>query len=544
MINNIHIHNFVLIKDIFIDLSNQFNVFTGETGAGKSLLVDALNFVSGERSSAKIVGPHDSKARVEISFSLPQNKPIVMELIENGYIEPDDQIIISREMFNDGKNMCRFNGRSVTLSFIRTFVETVLDVHSQHETQYLLKDSNHLALLDSFISLDLTQYQIEYKVYLDLEKKYEALKVSKFSELAIKKAKENLEKIESLDPSIDNYDSITSEIKSLERFDEFKQAYKEIHKHMNEGLGVVGNLYEVKEIMRTFEDADLETEINDLYFRIEDLERDLRSRSSDLSFDEYEFNALQTREMEYNKFIKQYGSIEETLEEKERLIITIHQAENFEEVLEDALLALNAQKKIAEDAANLLHLKREKGRLELNLLITKELKDLMLTQAQFHINLSKTDSSSTGMDSIYFEVSMNKGMALEPLSDVASGGELSRMMLALKVIFSQVHGTNVLVFDEIDTGVSGRVGLMMGAKMKALSKKAQVLTITHLPSVAVCADHHYLISKAHGDDQTITSVSLICGEERVEHLAMIMSSSNSEASMKAASELLLEGQAI
>ena len=305
MINNIHIHNFVLIKDIFIDLSNQFNVFTGETGAGKSLLVDALNFVSGERSSAKIVGPHDSKARVEISFSLPQNKLIVMELIENGYIEPDDQIIISREMFNDGKNMCRFNGRSVTLSFIRTFVETVLDGHSQHETQYLLKDSNHLALLDSFISLDLTQYQIEYKVYLDLVKKYEALKVSKFSELAIKKAKENLEKIESLDPSIDNYETITAEIKALERFDEFKQAYKEIHKHMNEGLGVVGNLYEVKEIMRTFEDVELEIEINDLYFRIEDLERDLRSRSSDLSFDEYEFNALQTREMEYNKFIKQ-----------------------------------------------------------------------------------------------------------------------------------------------------------------------------------------------------------------------------------------------
>ena len=544
MINNIHIHNFVLIKDIFIDLSNQFNVFTGETGAGKSLLVDALNFVSGERSSAKIVGPHDSKARVEISFSLPEDKPIIMELIENGYIEPGDQIIISREMFNDGKNMCRFNGRSVTLSFVRTFVETVLDVHSQHETQYLLKDTNHLALLDSFISLDLTQYQIEYKVYLDLVKKYEALKVSKFSELAIKKAKENLEKIESLDPSIDNYETITAEIKALERFDEFKQAYKEIHKHMNEGLGVVGNLYEVKEIMRTFEDIELETEINDLYFRIEDLERDLRSRSSDLSFDEYEFNALQTREMEYNKFIKQYGSIEETLVEKEHLITTIHQAENFEEVLEDALLALNAQKKIAQDAAEVLHLKREKGRLELNLLITKELKDLMLSQAQFNINLSKKPLSSTGMDSIYFEVSMNKGMALEALSEVASGGELSRMMLALKVIFSQVHGTNVLVFDEIDTGVSGRVGLMMGAKMKALSKKAQVLTITHLPSVAVCADHHYLISKAHGDDQTITSVSLISGEERVEHLAMIMSSSNSEASMRAASELLLEGQAI
>lgn len=544
MINNIHIHNFVLIKDIFIELSDQFNVFTGETGAGKSLLVDALNFVSGGRSSAKIVGPHDSKARVEISFSLPQDKPIIIELIEQGYIEPDDQVIISREMFSDGKNMCRFNGRSVTLSFVRTFVESVLDVHSQHETQYLLKDSNHLALLDSFISLDLSHYQNEYRIYLEFQKKYENLKVSKFSELAIKKAKENLERIESLDPSLDDFESITKEIQTLERFDEFKQAFKEIQKHMNEGLGVVGNLYEVKEIMRTFEDSLLETEINDLYFRIEDLERDLRSRSNDLSFDEYEFNALQNRLMEYNKFIRQYGSIEETLEEKQHLLTTIHQAENFEEVLEDALLALSAQKKIAQEAAAVLHQKRDKGRLELNLLITSELKDLMLTQAQFNINLSNKDLGSTGMDSVYFEVSMNKGMALEPLSEVASGGELSRLMLALKVIFSQVHGTNVLVFDEIDTGVSGRVGLMMGAKMKSLSKKAQVLTITHLPSVAVCADYHYLISKAHGDDQTITSVTLIDGQKRVEHLAMIMSSSNSEASMKAAAELLLEGQAI
>ena len=544
MINNIHIHNFVLIKDIFIELSDQFNVFTGETGAGKSLLVDALNFVSGGRSSAKIVGPHDSKARVEISFSLPQDKPIIIELIEQGYIEPDDQVIISREMFSDGKNMCRFNGRSVTLSFVRTFVESVLDVHSQHETQYLLKDSNHLALLDSFISLDLSHYQNEYRIYLEFQKKYENLKVSKFSELAIKKAKENLERIESLDPSLDDFESITKEIQTLERFDEFKQAFKEIHKHMNEGLGVVGNLYEVKEIMRTFEDSLLENEINDLYFRIEDLERDLRSRSNDLSFDEYEFNALQNRLMEYNKFIRQYGSIEETLEEKQHLLTTIHQAENFEEVLEDALLALSAQKKIAQEAAAVLHQKRDKGRLELNLLITSELKDLMLTQAQFNINLSNKDLGSTGMDSVYFEVSMNKGMALEPLSEVASGGELSRLMLALKVIFSQVHGTNVLVFDEIDTGVSGRVGLMMGAKMKSLSKKAQVLTITHLPSVAVCADYHYLISKAHGDDQTITSVTLIDGQKRVEHLAMIMSSSNSEASMKAAAELLLEGQAI
>ena len=332
MINNIHIHNFVLIKDIFIELSDQFNVFTGETGAGKSLLVDALNFVSGGRSSAKIVGPHDSKARVEISFSLPQDKPIIIELIEQGYIEPDDQVIISREMFSDGKNMCRFNGRSVTLSFVRTFVESVLDVHSQHETQYLLKDSNHLALLDSFISLDLSHYQNEYRIYLEFQKKYEHLKVSKFTELAIEKAKENLEKIESLDPSLDDFESITKEIQTLERFDEFKQAFKEIHKHMNEGLGVVGNLYEVKEIMRTFEDSLLETEINDLYFRIEDLERDLRSRSNDLSFDEYEFNALQNRLMEYNKFIRQYGSIEETLEEKQHLLTTIHQAENFEEV--------------------------------------------------------------------------------------------------------------------------------------------------------------------------------------------------------------------
>lgn len=544
MLNHITIHNFVLIKDIQIDLSDQFNVFTGETGAGKSLLVDALNFVAGERSSVKVVGPHDSKARVEVGLSFKLNHHIQDKLKDLDLFEEDGSLIVSREMTLEGRNVSRINGRMANLSIVRDLFSGILDVHSQHETQYLLDAKNHRMLVDHYAKLEMGNFDLAYAEYKTKSKIYRDLLKSEFNPSEIEFAQFQLDELDKLNPSIEDFEMLERKIDDLKNFERFKSVLNTAESTLNYQPGLVGSFYDLVHSLKVLNDVDFFERFNDVYLQLEDLRDELVGRNDDLNFDAYEFDALQVRMLAYTTLRRKYGSIEAMIEKRDSLMTQIHNSSNYDDVLEDARIEMESARKKAYLLAQGLSEDRRKSALELEASVLVQLHDLMLDQAQFVIDFKEKEMDSKGIDDVTFYVSMNKGMALEPMSAVASGGELSRLMLGLKVIFSQIYGISTLVFDEIDTGVSGRVGMMMGSKMKALSKISQVLTITHLPSVAACADFHYLISKDHGDLETITSVDLISDESRTDHLALIMSGKVSDASRLAAIELLNEGQVI
>lgn len=544
MLSQLSVHNYVLIQNIDVELSNQFNVFTGETGAGKSLLVDALNFISGQRSGAHVVGNHDTFARVEAIFIMSDNDPIHDKLHEYGLYEEDHVMIVSREMSQEGRSVCRINQRLVNLSVVKDVLEGILDIHSQHETQYLLDAKNHGLLLDRYAGNGslYQDYRDEYRQYLKLEKERDAIMNSDINPDEIDFAKFQLKEIEAIQPTVDDYEEIASKLETMIAFEKNKSKWNELEAVFNGRISVMDTLYDGMHIIEGIANEELVQAYKDAYFSLESVYESIQKINNNTQFDEYEFNRYQERMMQYTTLKRKFGSVESALEKQEALQARIKQADNYDEFLEDIEIELKRQKTVCEELALQIRKVRQRAAKELEEQIVIQLNELLLEEAQFEIKISDKELSHDGYDTIQFMVSMNKGMALAPLDKVASGGELSRLMLGLKVIFSQIYGISTLVFDEIDTGVSGRVGLRIGEKMKALSETTQVLSITHLGSVAACAHHHYLIEKSHDDQSSITSIKQIDEKQRIQQIALIMSGNDSDNSLKAAEEIYQLGQ--
>lgn len=541
MLIHLQIRNFILIKEISVDLSNNFNVFTGETGAGKSLFVDALNFVSGQRSSASVVGKYGNSAYVEAVFSFPVHAPIMRELEEKGFIDDvHDNVIFSREMNQDGRNIIRINAKAVNLTTMRDLLELALDIHSQHETQYLLNDRNHRMLLDTYMNQAslIESYQTLYKQYQSKIKELEAFEKSVYNDDEIAFAKFQIQEIEGLNPSVEDYNALVERLNELENYEKVKGRYNHIESILNEKPNVLGVMYD---LLSHFESmGDLKESYTDVYYQVEDITHELIRRNSALLFDEYEFTTLQDRMGLYFKHIRKHGSIESFMEHYDGLVRFIENIDMFEERLVDYKNEIASLLDEVEKTASLIHEARVVAASSLEAAVVRELHDLLLENAVFKIEVEESNLNNFGSDTVTFKVSMNKGMRLESLSKVASGGELSRVMLGLKVIFSTVQGISLLVFDEIDTGVSGKVALRIGEKMRQIADDIQVISITHLPTVAASATHHFLINKEEGLDETSTSVSLLTEDERISQLALMMSGNVRDESMKAAAELLDE----
>lgn len=544
MLLSLYIKNFILIEEMQVDLSDQFNAFTGETGAGKSLFVDALNFVAGERSSASVVGKAHDSAYVEAAFMISHAEAIKALKMLNFETEVNDTVVFSREMHTNGRSISRINGRVVNLRNIRSILEHVLDIHSQHETQYLLKDSNHIHLLDAYSNDEnlLNSYQSLYSQYKAKLKEIEAFKSRKYDEDELEFAKFLLRDIENLDPSVSDYDEIDTRLKELENYESIKSNYTMIEHVLTDENNVLGSLYELMDAFKQI--PDLYERFSDAYYRLEDISFEVSKLSSELYFDEFEYNQLNERMSEYTKLIRKYGSLDNLLIKKRELEDQINNVEHYQDLLDDLvnerdLIFTSLQMKADE----LSQFRREKA-LELENLIEKELRELMLENAVFRIDFSRTEFNQYGQDEVLFKVSLNKGIEPDLLSKVASGGELSRVMLGMKVIFSDIQGISTLIFDEIDSGVSGRVAFRIGEKMKDISKYAQVISITHLPAVAACADHHFLISKVDEKNKTITQIHRVEDTERIEQIAMMMTGSVNEETIKAAKNTLEQGQKI
>lgn len=543
MLVSLYIKNFILIEEMRVDLSNKFNAFTGETGAGKSLFVDALNFVSGERSSVSVVGKASDSAYVEAAFIIENQKTIEI-LDQFGISKIEDVTIFSREMMNTGRSISRINGRVVNLGSVKEILESVLDVHSQHETQYLMNNSNHIHLLDSFINEAsiLNDYQDAYKQYLEKQDEFDSFEKSQYNHSEILKFKDELKDIDRLNPSLSDYEKTNRNLKEMENFELAKSNFNLIESVLTKDNDVLGSLYGLMDNFKHLE--ELEARFNDVYYALEDIAYEVSKQSDALYFNEYEFKNLNERMALYTQMFRKYGDLEGLLERKSELEYIINNVDHYEDILTDLKNERDSLYDVVIDKANALTDIRTQFARNLEEKVELQLKDLMLENGVFKVSIESQPFTSLGQDRIVFMVSMNRGIDVSMLSKVASGGELSRLMLGLKVIFSEIQGISTLIFDEIDSGVSGRVAFRIGEKMKEISKTAQVISITHLPAVAACADNHYLISKYDDESKTITKIEGIEGDDRVEHLAVMMTGVINEDTKKAARLTLEKGQLV
>lgn len=543
MLVSLYIKNFILIEEMRVDLSDTFNAFTGETGAGKSLFVDALNFVSGERSSASVVGPKSDKAYVEAAFII--NHETSLNILKNlGFDGLDEIQVFSREMQDNGRSISRINGRVVNLKSIKDVLESIIDIHSQHETQYLMHNGHHIHLLDKFINDKnaLESYQTAYKKYLDKRVEIEDFEKNQYSSTDIILLKEALEEIHLLNPSIEDYEETDMTLKEMENFESAKSNLNLIEAVLTKDEDVLGSLHG---LMDKFQDWDqLNERFKEAYYLLEDVSYEISKKNDALYFSEYEFEHLNQRMAQYTQLIRRYGSLDQLLVKQVEMQNIMNNIDHYADILIDLKNELKLIYDDMVDKADKLRSLRQEYAINLEHAVQSQLKDLMLENGVFKVHFDPVDFNQYGQDRVVFMVSMNKGMAVSELSKVASGGELSRLMLGLKVIFSKIQGTETLIFDEIDAGVSGRVAFKIGEKMKAISKNAQVISITHLPAVAACADHHYQISKHEIEDKTITKIELMSQADRIDHLAIMMTGSLDEKSIGAAQETLLKGQSL
>lgn len=542
MLRYLYIKNFILFKEVSLNFSNGFSAFTGETGAGKSLLVDALDLLCAGRANQSMIYKDCEQALIEGTFDFSKHSKILNVFKEMDFeIDDCEEVIITRIIKSDGKSTCKINQRIVPLHFLKSIMEKVIDIHSQNDTQYLLKESHQIQLLDSFAQSDTLKASVEsaYQQWQLLVKTYEEKKSISMNEDDLAYIRFQIQEIEEASLDVNEEEALLEEEKEYEQVTKHLDALKYIMNLYEQSYA--SSAYEIHKQLSTIHIEPLQEiidKLQDFYYENESAFETIASYLSKLSLSEERIQYVQNRLGKITQLKRKYGnSIEAILKHKEDLIETIHMHENKQDVLLELASEIENKEKVYLDCAHVLSKHRKKQALLLDTTIKQHLEDLLLPHAQFKTHIEPGLPSKNGIDKISFLISMNISQPLKPLKEVASGGELSRLMLGLKVIFASLEGLQTIVFDEIDTGVSGVVATAIGQKMKMLGEKLQVLSITHLSQVAACAQNHYFVSKVN-DTITSSSIRLLNTNERIDELALMSSGNLSTASRKAAKELL------
>ena len=531
MIEQLSVKDYVLFKSCIIDFTNGMSVITGETGAGKSLLIDAIGYLSGDRIKSNVI--RNGKDKAILSMVLTSNEKVNSILEENGF-EVDDQVIISRTILNNNKSTVRINQQITTLSFVRKIVNLLVDVHSQMDTYHLMDTKLQMELLDSYAKVENLKSSVKdsYSKYSNILNELETLKNEEFSDAELEFLTAQLDEIENANIQEDELETLNEQIHDASNWYKNKEDLSSCLYEMDKENGALDSLYTLykqaskSSILNAYEDT-----FKNLYYSLQTVDEELKHVRDTHSSDALDLDSLQNRQYLIKKLYRKYGGSYESLMESKQNIMNkidriIHRQDVFDKLENEKAESFAAYMKLANE----LSLKRKAVFSQLESNVMEHCKDLMLENARFKISCTEKKPSSNGIDDIEFLVSMNPGQDFSSLSVSASGGELSRLMLALQVVFQASNGIETIIFDEIDTGVSGKVALAMGAKMKALSDKYQVLCITHLASVAVMANTHYLVSKKSTSNETITSVQQLDYDQTIQELAIMTSG---EASVKA-----------
>ncbi len=544
MLTHLYVKNFVLIDQVNLDFTDKMSAFTGETGAGKSLLIDAIGLLCGDRASASYVKKDCDKAIVEGVFDISENPHALAMLQEQGFDLEGEDLIVYREVNTMGKSTIRIMQRACTVAFLRELMHCIVDIHSQHDNQYLLQPRYHLSLLDRFCGDEALLQSVKetFLAYDGLRKEIdnvlkEDLNIDDLDELTA-----SFNEIEDAKLQKDELSQLEDEVKAMNRFELIQKQAITALEALDGERGSNPSLYVAIRALESIQDVEpyqsICSSLSDAYYQIEELISTLHQVIENAEYDEDKLNDLQERIFLYHRLYRKYGGSFESVQQQKMLIEEkIDRILHRQDYLDRKERELSEKKQAFDQASLQLQKLRKEKALILEQQVNQQLSDLMLPNARFRIAFKEGAGNVTGIDNVEFQVSMNRQDSFMPLQKTASGGELSRLMLGLKCIFTRLQGISTVIFDEIDTGVSGAVALAIGRKMQLLSEEIQVFCVTHLAQVAASADQHLLVSKQDDQQITTTSIHLLNEEERIHELAAISSSSHSDASIMAAREL-------
>lgn len=545
MFCSLHVKNFAIIDDINIDFSKGMTVLTGETGAGKSLIIDATHLLLGMRLTNKVVRSGTTKAIIEGVFE-GYNSYVKDLLNEYGIDELDDQeLIIRREITENSKSTARINGVLVTLSQLEKIGNNLIDIHTQNDTKKLFDNHNYLEFIDNDECLGLLEIYLEKrKIYQHNLKKYQELvQTINSGEQQLDYLKYQFEELKNASLNENEEISLKEELDYLNNFENINQYLNDIKSEFN-SHNINDSLYEIMNTLNKLANynekyQDLASRITDTYYESLDIEESINDDLDKLDFDDERFNEINTRLQQLNELKRKYhldinGLIDLRIKLEKQIELNDNKDIFVEELKEKLSYSYNELVLASKKLSNL----RIKQAKQLKEAVIKTLKDLMLERVYFEIvfkpvtylGIDKSDIFKTnGVDNVDFLISFNPGQPLEPLSKVASGGEMSRIMLALKVYLTKELGLSTIIFDEIDSGISRNVAYVVGQKMKKISTNCQVLAITHLPIVASFANQHLYIEKINTDDNlTKVNVKSLNEEERIKELATMLSPNTSD----------------
>ena len=537
MITNLHIKNIGIIEDVEIDFNNGLNVLTGETGAGKTLIIGSLGIISGGRFSKEMIRKGETNSYVELCMYEPESEYAI-----------DGNIIISREINANGRNMCKINGRMVTVNELKEFMNKFIEIHGQNDNQNLLDIKEQQKYLDGYIGKNITELK---KAYLEYYTRYN--EINKELKENYGDDKERQRKIDLLKYQINEIEVANLKEGEEEQLEEKRKIImnsEKIAQSLNEADLAIGEntidllstsiraLEKIEQIDKKYEQTV--SGLKSVYYELQEISKDISSYREDTYFDEQERNEIEQRlDLIYDLKRKYGNSITEILEYNEEIKQEIDKIENLEERNNKLKKEQKELKQKMTDIATKMHKLREENAIKLSNEINTNLKDLEMKNSKIniHVDYIEEDFYSTGKDKIEIYISTNLGEDEKELSKIASGGEMSRIMLAIKTVLANTDQMPILVFDEIDTGISGKAANKVAEKLSKIAKSHQVLCISHLPNIAAIADYNYFISKNVKNERTNTNIKLLNEVEVINEIARISSGEINDATIKYATEL-------
>ena len=548
MLSLLHIENIAVIEQADISFDKGFNVLTGETGAGKSIVIDAISAILGQRAYRDMIRTGANKASVRAVFT---RVPMLSWFAENG-VEYDEETVIQRDIFMDGKNVCRVNGALVTVAILHKLGVQLINIHGQHDSATLFDEENHLRFLDAFADNgDLrADYQEKFAAVSTLRREIDRMTMDEGEKLRrMETLKYQIAEIEKADLKSGEDEELEQRRKLLQNSEKLSQGLEEAAEALlggDENDGAAALLaqaaYSLSRIARYSDDyTAFQERLTDLKYQVQDIADEVRDSLDELCYSADELERIESRLDVIHRLRRKYGAdCHEILAYLDKAQKELDEIEFADDRVEQLKKKLAKQEKEAWDAALLLRKNRQEQGKILADKILSELAQLDMPRVQFQCRFRETELGAEGADGVAFYLSANAGEDLKPLSKVASGGELARIMLSMKNVLAEKDAVDTLIFDEVDTGVSGRAAQRIAEKLRSLAKHKQVLCVTHLPQLAALADTHMLIAKSERDGRTFTTVTPLDKQGRVNELARIIGGTNiTELTRKSAEEMLL-----
>ncbi len=546
MLISLQIEQIAVIRKASLELGPGFLVLSGETGAGKSIIIDSINMVLGERTSKELIRTGEEKAKVQALFSLSEE--VRAQLEDQGVDCEDGQVLISRELYRDGRSVCRMNGELTAAGTVKAIAPLLLNIHGQHDNQALLQNQKHIELIDGFAKNKTEREACKdaFQKVKEVESQIELLEASEGNEQLMELYRYQMEEIEGAELRIGEEEELRDRLKLLEHSETVAQNASQSYEYLYGNEGAHDSLSRAADALgkAALYDKELESvcdSLSEAVALLDDASHQLRQYTERMEHDPEELDRVQSRLEEIRKLERKYGATEEAvLQYYNEIKEKAEGFSNSEEKLNQLRRELEEKKKVLTEKGAVLSETRKKAAVRLEQEVMEQLVSLDMGKMKFSVSFTPCEIGEKGGEKVVFLLSSNPGEELKELSKIASGGELSRIMLALKSVLADADSVGTLIFDEIDTGVSGRAAQKIADKLTELSRHRQVLCITHLPQIAAMADEHFLIEKQEIEGRSATKVTRLMHQDRLEELARMLGGVSVTELTVAAAEQMLE----